>query len=206
MEKTKTQNKQELEEVGKKKEPELCRRWFLTVHAEHLACAPTQAGVASLLDSIFRDNKIDFLAWVLEKGEKKEHLHIHIYAELPGPQRMSYWQKIFGKKGDFAYCRGSQQDSLDYIFRTGLHADKPQSNGCGKIGIPHTVAPESNKCYGQAVNMVLEGKSISQVALYLGGGILPQIGNLCRLKASIEEEKFETTRCAFAAKTIGIIK
>jgi len=191
MDKTKTQNQPELEEAMTEVTTKPRRRWFLTIHAEHLTCAPTQEGVSILLDSIFNANKIDFFAWVLERGEKKEHLHIHIYAELPGPQRMSYWQKIFGKKGDYAYCRGSQQDSLDYIFRTGVHRDKPPSVGSGRIGIPHTVAPESGGSYGQAIGMILEGKTISQIALYLGGGILPQIGNLCRLKAAVDEEKWK---------------
>lgn len=139
----------------------------------------------------FKKKEIRYACFSLEEGEKCEHDHFHFYVELFKPQRFSFFQRLFGKKHHFEVCGGDQQANIEYISHTGLHADKP-----GKLlskvfewGKKVTDSQEESGIYDIAINRVLEGASLMEICKECGGGILPMLGNLSRLKAEIEAEK-----------------
>lgn len=189
MDRTKIQNAQEGEEK-KHNVSKPGRRWLLTIHPETFVVSfSSELSSIDFLKTWRQDNNIDYLIACIERGAKTNKLHMHIYLELPYPQRISWVQKIFGKKGDYQLCRGTQQEAINYINGS---RDKPGGTFYGVVecGQMHTSnCTESGGMYDSAVAMVLDGISITKITRSIGGGILPQISNLCRLKAQIMEEK-----------------
>jgi hypothetical protein len=188
MDRIKKQDAQE--SGGEKKQLKPGRRWLLTVHPETFVL-PFSSDPSSIafLGTWRQDNNIDYLIACIERGAKTNRLHMHIYLELPYPQRISWVRKIFGGKGDYQLCRGTQEEAIGYINGS---REKPGVTPYGVVeyGTKHASnCTESGGMYDSAVAMVLDGISIVSIARSIGGGILPQISNLCRLKAQVAEER-----------------
>jgi hypothetical protein len=174
------------------------RRWMMTLWPEFLPefFLGESSSDPSVKEGLGFDRKrfsglldakgLRYYAFCLEKGDSKEHVHLHVYAELWKPQRISFWQRTFGKSHHYEPAKGSQEDCLDYIKREGIHKDKP-----GKLffwdegGAPAISGVHVGGSYDAAVQMLLDGYTIPEIARELGGAILSQINNLRRLEESL---------------------
>ena len=171
------------------------RTWILTIWPEqipeftdYIPFYGINYAIDDLADYLF-DEKVRYLCLSLEYGSEKEHEHYHAYIELKSPQRMSHFVAKLGKKNHYEACKGNQEENIDYVCHTGSHKDKP-----GKLlsdiyerGTKAKTGVHDNGTYSTAVAMLFEGASIPEICKALGGGILPQIGNLCRLKAELSQ-------------------
>lgn len=123
--------------------------------------------------------------WVmgLEQGDECRHAHYHLYAELSAPQRITYWQRTIGTQHHYEAAKSTQQQCYDYINHSGAHADKPgvKLSGTYTGGTKLKAIKEHGDPYDRAIDMVLRGDDIITIIRTIGGSILPQTGNLCRL-------------------------
>ena len=176
------------------------RAWHCTIYPEYIdgiseyipedMKSPRIARPGILFDILASSDKIKYFCFQGESGIKKEHEHIHLYLETHTPQRFSCLQKILGKQHHFEIAKGEREQNIDYIRHTGEHADK-EGAVCTEFfehGKPYESESRDGGIYSMACDMLLEGKSIPYIVKILKGGILSQVGNLCRLQACIEEE------------------
>jgi hypothetical protein len=177
------------------------RAWHCTVYPEYVGDiseyipedinTPRIARPEILFDMLATNDKIKYFCFQGESGVKTEHEHIHLYLETHTPQRFSFLQKIIGKQHHFEIAKGEREHNIDYIKHTGEHQDK-EGEVCTNFfehGKPHETESRDGGVYSIACDMLLEGKSIPYIVKSLKGGILSQVGNLCRLQACIEEEE-----------------
>jgi len=136
------------------------------------------------------------LAYSFEAGDTKEHTHIQGYIEFGFPIRFKRLQALIGMGVHLEASKGSRGENFDYIFHAGEHSEKGTLYYSQKVGEwPETSGSEYG-CYGNAIAMILDGYHIQAVALAFGGAILPQIGNLIRLKGEVDKERISYLHAA----------
>jgi hypothetical protein len=126
----------------------------------------------------------------LEEGDTKEHVHLQGYMELRTPSRLIALVKKIECGIHLESCTiGTRDHNEDYIFHQGKHKDKGVLYYAEKFGAWPDTSGTERGAYDQAINMVLEGIPVALICKKLGGAILPQIGNLCRLQTEMEKER-----------------
>lgn len=142
------------------------------------------------------------LAYSVEAGDSKEHLHIQGYIEFATPIRFKRLKNLIGFGVHLETANGNRSDNFDYLFHTGEHTDKGKLYDTKKIGEWPDTSGSERGCYDEAVAMVLDGYSITTIARSYGGSVLTQVGNLVRLKNEVDQDRGRYIRAGRELETI----
>ena len=114
------------------------------------------AEMESILEYIYEQLDESFscgyVAINLEKGGRKNHVHITAYVQIKyQPRTMKAWQKMFEEHPHIEDCRGDSNANIDYIYKRGTEENEKKKStlrwGPFEMGepvfIPAKVNPKS---------------------------------------------------------------
>jgi hypothetical protein len=179
--------KEEKKEKKEKRRPisKIGRRWILTLYPEFMTEYFILAHDHYIFDRIqfeallIAKEEIRHTLYCIEKGIDKEHLHIHLYIELFAPQRMSFFKRFLGMQTHAEPCNGSYDDVRDYLYHIGTFVEKEgELIETGYTGERACSGVHDGSLSDKAYALLLEGYSVKDILLELGGSCISILRNL----------------------------
>lgn len=165
------------------------RKWQITINNPEFSHK-------EILDKLSQLSSVEYVALVDENGST---FHTHIFLVTRSPSRFSQWQRLFEKKAHIEIAKGSIEENIDYLRKTGKWQDTKKSETTIEGSFEEYGERPEEKGQGyrsdlaNLYHMIEEGYSNASIIAAMPETAIRYLSNIDKVRATLLEEKYKNT-------------